>query len=133
MAVIALGQPRSSVNPAVAVPILDLFTDKEVVLSKASPNVPWPASINTSPVRFTWDAPYRLSPGAGLADAGRTAAVAIISDGARRPLPDSVLRRVAGYDRIREFAVSDRVFRYKTIVTIYGPSETAGGPVSIMR
>lgn len=131
--VIALGQPRSSVNPAVAVPLLDLFTAKEVVVSPASPNLPPPAGIDTSSVRFTWEALYRLSPLTGLADGGRTAAVVLVSDGARRPLPDAVSRRIAGHDLAREFAVSDRVFRYKTIVAIYRPSATAGGPLPIMR
>jgi len=131
--VIVLEQARSSVNPAAAVPILDLYTDKDIVIAGASPDLAPPDSIRTSPVRFTWETPSPLYPKAAPAAPTDAAALAVISDGRGGPLPEPVRRRIAELKRINEFAVSDRVFRYKTVVTIYRPSETAGGPVSIIR
>ncbi|GEM_PF-279811 len=131
--VIVLAQARSSVNPAAAVPILDLHTDKDIVIAGTSPDLAPPDSIGTSPVRFTWETPSPLYPKAAPAAPTDAAALAVISDGRGGPLPEPVRRRIAELKRISEFAVSDRVFRYKTIVTIYRPHETAGGRVSIMR
>jgi hypothetical protein len=68
--VFTLPQERSIVNPAVSVPILDLYTGKRVVFRDGAPSPPARRTIATSPLRFTWEfdtpsyyAPGRSSPG----------------------------------------------------------------------
>jgi len=117
--VIVLPQRRSVVNPMVAVPILDLFTAKDIVLAKARPGIARPVSIETSPVRFTWEALPARYPGAVVAGPSSTAAVVVISDGNDRPVPEPALKGIARHDPIKTFALSDRVFRYKTVVAVY--------------
>jgi len=114
-------QPGSIVNPAVSVPLLDLFTDKRVVLRSWGTAPADPKSLETSPLRFTWElpAPRFLTSGANTPTSA--AAVAVLSGRRGQALPDVVARRIAGYRLTREFAQSDRAFRYQTLVRIYEP------------
>jgi hypothetical protein len=114
-------QTRSIVNPAISVPLLDLFTDKRIVLRSGPTAAPDPKSLKTSPLRFTWElgTPSFLASGAETSTS--TAAVAVLSGRRDQALPDVIARRVAAYRLTREFAQSDRAFRYQTIVRIYEP------------
>ncbi len=119
--VFTLEQPRSMVNPAAAVPILDLFTRKKILYRDDARAMPSRRSIATSPLRFTWEydnPPYFRPPSDGAAD---DAAVAVILNDGARSLPDPIMKRIADLRLSKEFAVSDKVFRYKTIVKIYQP------------
>jgi hypothetical protein len=117
--VFTLPQERSIVNPAVSVPILDLYTGKRVVFRDGAPSPPARRTIATSPLRFTWEfdtpsyyAPGRSSPGD---------AVAVIASHADQPLPERIAARIAGMRLSGAFAVSDGVFRFKTFVRVYRP------------
>lgn len=125
--VVVLPQPRTSVNPAAAVPILDLFTRKRIVLSGASPEGRRPNSVETSPVRFTWEVKPVYYPDSAAAGGEEVAAIVVISDANGSPLPSPVLQRMAGHRLTKAFEVSDRVFRYKTIVRVYEPPEGTRG------
>jgi hypothetical protein len=119
--VYALPQTRSVVNPAVAVPILDIYSDKTFALWAGADDTPRPGFVETSPVRFTWDydtARHYTFRAAGPADA---ATVVVITDDRDRPLPEELARRIAGRSLSGEFAATDQVFRYKTIVKVYQP------------
>ena len=111
-------QPRSVINPAVVVPILDLFTRKRIVYRGNGVLPPDPALIATSPLRFTWeyDTPRYYAPGAESTPA---VAVAVIFSHRNQPLPDHIGARIAGLRLSREFAVSDEMFRFKTLVGVY--------------
>jgi 4-amino-4-deoxy-L-arabinose transferase-like glycosyltransferase len=114
--VFALAGPEPAVNPAVSVPILDLFTRKRIVHRAEEPSPGELERARTSSLRFTWeyrDPPY-YSP-EGPVDA----AVAVISDDLDRPLPERVARRLEGYRLARVFAADERVFRHRTLVAIY--------------
>ena len=119
--VITLPRTRSIINPLVAVPILDLFTGKRIVYRGNPEPPPAPDLIAASPLRFTWEihvpsyfAPDPEGPG------DDTALVVIASRGGQPP-PPRIARRLAGYRLSKEFAVTDRVFRFKTVVGIYLP------------
>lgn len=119
--VITLPRTRSIINPAVAVPILDLFTGKRIV-HRGNPEPPPARSlIETSPLRFTWefDIPPYFAPGPE-SPRDHTALVVIASRGGQ-PLPPRIARRLAGYRLSKEFAVLDGVFRFKTVVGVYLP------------
>lgn len=120
--VVVLPQVRSIINPAVSVPLLDLFTTKRIVYDAEGHSVPAPSSIEKSSLRFTWD--YR-SPGYYESLAGpvatNTAVVVILSD-RRQQLPAKVAKRISGHRLSKEFRASTDVFRYRTIVRIYEPA-----------
>jgi hypothetical protein len=120
--VFALPQTRSAVNPAIAVPILDIYTDKTVALHADAMTAPRPRFVETSPVRFTWD--YDSAKHYSARDGGGPrgeATVVVISADSDQPLPEALKRRIAGHRLSGEFTSTDRVFRYKTIVKVYEP------------
>lgn len=119
--VIVLPATRSRVNPAVAVPLLDLFTHQRLAYRRdLSPAVlPHPGAEATSPVRFTWeipDAPFVLIA------AEQHAPVVLVMSAADQPVPQAVADRLAGYAEARQLVVTDRVFRFQTLVRIYRPA-----------
>lgn len=119
--VIVLPPTRSSVNPAVAVPLLDLHTRKRLVHRRDLNLVlsPPPGALAISPVRFTWeipDAAFFLSP------PGRHVPIVVVMSAADQSLPEAAASRLAGYAETRRFAVSDHVFRFQTLVRIYEPA-----------
>ncbi len=109
--------PDSEINPAVWVPILDLFTSK-VVIHRPDPTARPPAArMDTSPLRFTWAHRNPAFYEAGGPSEG--AAVAVISDDAARPLPEPLAARVAGHPLARTFTADEGVFEQKTEVAVY--------------
>lgn len=118
--VVVLPPTRSSVNPAVAVPLLDLFTHKRVIFRRDLSPVPSPPPgvRASSPVRFTWelpDAPFFLAP------PGHRVPVVLVMSALDQPVPQAVASRLAGYGVVRELAVSERLFRHQTLVRVYRP------------
>lgn len=120
--VFALPQSWSVVNPAVSVPILDLFTSKKVVYDYAIGSPSRPEMAERSPLRFTWEYknPQFFTSGSRYADGN--SAVAIILGDRNQSIPDRIARRISSYRLSKEFARLDRVFRYKTIVRVYEPA-----------
>ncbi len=117
--VYTLPQPRSVINPAIAVPILDLFTDKRIIYRGNMVAPPAPESIATSPLRFTWeyDTPGYFRP---RTDRPRATAVAVITAYGNQSLPDLIGAKKASDLRLsREFVLSDEFFRFKTLVRVY--------------
>ncbi len=115
--VFTVSRPEAEVNPAVYVPMLDLYTAKP--LSYAYQGTP-PASrrrAEESALRFTWE--YR-NPGYYAADGGGGgAAVVVISDGLAGPLPERIEERLRGLSLARVFAADDGVFRNRPTVAVY--------------
>jgi Dolichyl-phosphate-mannose-protein mannosyltransferase len=123
--VVTLPQVRSIVNPAVSVPVLDLFTKKRLVYRYDEGRIPIPGSAEKSSLRFTWE--YR-NPEYFLTDAGtskkRIPVVIIFSDTKQfnpQIIPARIAERIAGYRLAKELMVMDRVFRYQTIIRVYQP------------
>ncbi|VAX31708.1 hypothetical protein MNBD_NITROSPIRAE02-1244 [hydrothermal vent metagenome] len=120
--VFTLPQKRSFVNPAVAVPILDLFTDRKILYNyevNRKFGRPIPAKrLEKSSLRFTWLYKNPVYYRNGLKK-GRTGAVVVISQKVGQPLPGYVKRRVRGYRLSRVFSTATGVFRYRTIVRVY--------------
>ena len=115
--VFTLPQERSIVNPAVTVPILDLYTGKRIVYRGHAITPPDSRAVATSPLRFTWefDIPPYYAPGRESAGA----AVAVIASHTDQQLPDSVAAEIAGLRLSDDFTLSDRIFRFRTIVRVY--------------
>ena len=121
--VFTLPQKRSFVNPAVAVPILDLFTDRKLLYNyevNKKFGRPMPAErVEKSSLRFTWLYRNPVYYRNGLKKTGRPGAVVVISQKVGQPLPGYVRKRVRGYHLSRVFSTATGVFRYRTIVTVY--------------
>jgi hypothetical protein len=116
-----LPQLRSSINPAVSVPILDYFTNKEVAYQSDMGLNPRPGQevIETSPLRFTWA--YKHPPYFSAKRANVDTPVAVILSDSNQSLPSHIARRLGAYRLDKELNTSDRLFRYKTIVQVYQP------------
>jgi hypothetical protein len=114
--VLAAWQGNPEVNPASAVPILDLFTAKQLVA--VGPELPRPegAGIDVSPLRFTWE--LGIPRWYARQAAGGDAVVALIWDGVT-PLPAQVVARLQGLALDRTFDADEGVFRHRTQVRIY--------------
>ncbi len=122
--VYTLPQEGTDVNPAIAVPVLDLFTDGTIVydyrLNSLHQKRPPEKEVSTSPTRFTWEYrnPAYYAPN-GTAAAGRTAVV-VISKTADPELPDYVEQRTRERRVYKVFKTSTPgLLRYGTVVTIY--------------
>ena len=122
--VIALPQLHALVNPAVSVPILDLFTSRRLVVRHDSGAAPAAQTLAKSSLRFTWEYRNPAYYAAGT-DAPVDSAVVVIASDPAQLLPASVGRRLQGYRLSREFVVSENVFGYRTLVQVYLPAQSA--------
>jgi 4-amino-4-deoxy-L-arabinose transferase-like glycosyltransferase len=113
-----LPQTTSSVNPAVAVPMLDLFTDQQLIYHADADTAHARQTIAELPWRWTWEVDSAgYLPPAGTAATAST--VVVIQSEAGQPVPDYLVERIDGYHLQKEFAATSRVFRFRTIVRIY--------------
>lgn len=112
---------RSSVNPAVSVPLLDFFTGEDLLYDYEPLGKPPPEKIRKSPLRFTWQYKnpeyYRPS-----REGPREDVAVVIAGRAGEPLPEYVKEKLSGYRVSREFGASRGLFRFQTIVTVYRKS-----------
>lgn len=122
--VIALPQLHALINPAVSVPILDLFTAKRLVFRHDAVAAPDAETLSKSSLRFTWDYRNPAYYAAGTEAVEDSAVVVIASDPAQL-LPAAIGQRLRGYRLSREFIVSENVFGYRTMVQVYLPAQGA--------
>lgn len=119
--VMVLPQKEAVLNPAVTVPLLDLFTRKQIVY-RYDPSAfsPLEKEVWKSPLRFTWEymnpAYYDRSETA----VDRDTPVVIISDDRHEGLPEGGQRRLEGLGLLREFNAYEGVFSFRTAVRVYG-------------
>ena len=114
----------SIVNPAVAVPILDLFTEKNIAYHH-DPDLTLPfEKIEKSPLRFTWEYknPEYYLPDQSIKDGN--SAVVVISNRPLRDVPDDILEKIKGYKAARVFSTSTGIFRYSPVVSVYQRDDT---------
>ncbi len=106
------------VNPSVAVPLLDLFTNGSIRYQYEAGLFPPPEDIKTSALRFTWEFKDPAYYSADPAPMQRTAIV-VISGEPTRTVPPDMAQRIRGYSVFRRFETPRDPFRYKTIVDVY--------------
>jgi hypothetical protein len=107
------------VDPSVSVPILDLYTDKDITYaySKDDFQQPW-KDIKISSLRFTWlykNPRYYRMHYAPQEDR----LLVIISDRTDRMLPEDMEKKLRDFRLLREFDAYEGIFRHRTIVSIY--------------
>ena len=113
-----LPQTRSSVNPAVAVPMLDLFTGQPLIYHTDAGAAHAAQTIAGLPWRWTWEVDITgYLPHANSAATAPT--VVVIQSEADQSVPDYLVERIEGFHLQKEFAATSPVFRFRTIVRIY--------------
>jgi 4-amino-4-deoxy-L-arabinose transferase-like glycosyltransferase len=119
--VIALEQPRAGLDPAVTVPLLDLFTHKPLVYRADLVAVARPPNAALSPLRFTWEFALPRTYASPARQDGAPHAVVVILSDASQALPPRVARHLERHCASAEFMASEGVFGYQTLVRIYRP------------
>lgn len=119
----------SEVNPAISVPILDLFTTKKLIYRDERAPPPPRAQLEESSLRFTWDYENPAYYAANGAE-GNTA-IAVISGGTDEPLPDHLAERLRGHRLARTFAAYEGVFQHRTLVDVYRAAPASHGDAQL--
>lgn len=124
---IAPGDPVA--NPAVSVPLLDLFTHKQIRYHYSDESILPREEVLRSSLRFTWE--YR-NPAYYEAGPERIAAipVVVLSNASDGPVPAGLVGKLDGYRLSRSFQVNEDVFEYTVGVGIYLPVSV---PPSLMH
>ncbi|MDH5324229.1 MAG: glycosyltransferase family 39 protein [Gammaproteobacteria bacterium] len=120
---------RTAINPNIALPFLDAYTQKTIYLDPEYTPGPVLATIPiNSPVRFTWEFHngwrYKVwddASGVG-GQCADLAALVIISDGRSRLDKPAW---AASYRLSKAFVVTDRVFRYQVLTHVYRSEDCA--------
>lgn len=116
--VISLAGNNAAVNPATAVPILDIYTDKKLVHEHEPVSPDILERVKTAPLRFTWEFPlpayYFLKPGAKDIDM-----LVIISDDPKQTVPQGSENKIKTYPSQKTFHQSSYIFQHQTFVTVY--------------
>jgi 4-amino-4-deoxy-L-arabinose transferase-like glycosyltransferase len=120
--VFTLPSATSAVNPAVSVPVLDLYTNKHISYQYDDNVVPPQKAIEKSPLRFTWE--YR-NPDyykKYVNDNGKNTAVVVISN-RDDTLPEYIAEEIKGLEQTHIFNTYTGIFRYNPVVTVFQPSQ----------
>ncbi len=112
--------PRVPVlNPAVAVPLLDLYTDKKIIYHYESSIYVPKENVKTSSLRFTWEYrnPRYYDEAKPLT---RESPVKVVIAGELDDVfPLYVSLKTRGYQVVRAFIEDEGVFQHKTFVAVY--------------
>ncbi len=106
---------RTVANPSVSVPLLDLFTAKQVRYHYRPDAVLPQEDVEHSSLRFTWE--YRNPAYYENANGADCLPVVILSAG--KNLPQPLLSRLTGFRLIKAFSADDNIFQYRLGVSIY--------------
>lgn len=121
--VFTLPLKRSVVNPAAAVPVLDLFTDKRILYDYKRNMSFGPRlskrRLQKSSLRFTWEYKNPVYYADSRKYRGEPMAVVVISEDPLQTLPACIEAVKRKYPGSKVFKISTGVFRYRTIVTVY--------------
>jgi len=119
--VYTLPEKDAALNPAVAVPLLDLYTRKNIVYNYNASLFPHGEEAATSPLRFTWEYTnpgyYRVSSG----DGEQNMPVVVLSEAPGGTIPGEMRDRLKGYRLVREFDTYEGVYGFRTVVAVYAP------------
>lgn len=116
--VYTVSSENSFVNPAVAVPVLDLFTKKQLIYNYKEKKLP-DEELSRSPFRFSWE--YKNPPYYEPTEktAAEQNAVVVISDRAAPRLPEYIKQKIAEYRNSISFELTDFIYEYQSVVTVY--------------
>jgi hypothetical protein len=120
--VVTVAPAERVANPAISVPLLDLFTHKQIRYQYRDGSLLPREEILRSSLRFTWEyrnpAYYESSP-----EPSATMPVVVLTSASEGPLPTGLARKLDGFRLARSFQVNEDVFTYTVGVRIYQPSK----------
>jgi len=117
--VLSVAPENPVLNPAVSVPLFDVYAKKKICFDYEKVPYRDPDEIKTSPLRFTWE--YK-NPAYYLCDEPmdkNILAVVVIRGEAGIRLPEEIQKKVAGFQNIKDFDVPDDIYVYQTILSVY--------------
>lgn len=105
--------------PAVAVPILDLHTDRRIIYNENPDTSTLPRKeIEESALRFTWE--QKIPPYYRKSDFSReNTAFVLISNQLKDPPPEDIRRILSGCSLAGSFDTGEELFRYRTAVRVF--------------
>lgn len=112
-------QSRSSVNPSVIVPILDLFTEKELVFHRSGNTFNPPGNFDRLPLRWTWEVDSTLYLPDKPDRKSDNRILVVIQSGVKQPLPEHIIAKIKDHHLRKEFNVLDRAFKFQATVKIF--------------
>lgn len=110
-------QPANRINLEINIPLLDMFTSKNIYLAlkNSQNNI---SENKTSSFRFTWENKlpdfYTQPP-----DLSEKTPLVIISSRHNPILPKTIRQIIRSHGKIKRFSTHSRKFSYKTFVTVY--------------
>lgn len=113
-------QRTSTGNTEMAIPLLDLYTQKRIIYHRERLERPRAAILQRSPLRFSWDFP--LPSWYEQAAAHDAMPVVVISS---EPFPGTGPVRLGGPRLLAAFTSDTGVFRYKTFLAVFGRDKLA--------
>jgi hypothetical protein len=116
--VVSLAGDSVVVSPSTAVPILDIYTAKNLVYAYEPVSIETLERYKTSPLRFTWEFPLPeyYSPDE---DTKYFDALVIISDDPKRTIPQEIENKISLYPFQKIFNQSSNIFQHQTFVSVY--------------
>ncbi len=117
--IFTLPQKKSIVNPAIAVPLIDIYTHKKILHTPDSASPPNWQRLKKSPLRFTWK--YK-SPGyysQKNESAATSWAMVVVSASSDQTLPKNLAHQMKPFRNSKTFKTASYRFRYRTVVTVY--------------
>jgi 4-amino-4-deoxy-L-arabinose transferase-like glycosyltransferase len=116
--VVSFAGDNAVVNPATAVPVLDIYTHKTLVYEHEPIKPEVLERVKSAPLRFTWEfsLPKYYSPKPGTKNID---ALVLISDDPKRPLPQDIDKKTSLYPFQKIFNQSFNIFQHQTFVTVY--------------
>jgi len=121
VAVFLLPQTATTINPEVVLPMLDYYTDKNVYALYDMPETIKLKThdIETSPLRFTWEFKYYPYTEINLLEKYENPVIILVSSNISQKIPDKIIKLLSGYEFDRAFDISDKVFRFQTVISLY--------------
>lgn len=116
--VFVLPQTTSSINPVIAVQMLDLFTKRDIVYFERREHKT-PQNITELPWRWTWEIQSPLYSVNKDNFANNAETIVVIQSNSSQQVPQYVDRRLENYRLVKKFINSSSVFKYRTLVYIY--------------
>ncbi len=117
--VILLPPAEPVMNPAVAVPLLDLFSSRPLHYRELYP-AQAPPEVASSSLRFTWELPVAQFY-ATLSGQGVPGALVLILPEEGMDIPPELGDKIRRYGPPRRFTVESGAFLHRTLVEVYGP------------
>jgi hypothetical protein len=115
--VFILPQSRSTLNPLIALPLLDLFTKKDIVY-RARNDIESPRDISRLPWRWTWEVTNRHYRADRASKESSDIVVLIHSRSSQQTSP-WIEQSLRNYHLLHEFNRFSGAFRFKTFVSVY--------------